>query len=132
MTNTNTNQDLGQRVEHLVREHIAASRKVAQEAVERAFASAVAVPERARRDTRSQNQKRRASAELVALGERFYEAVCAKPGEAMTVLAAEVGASARELHRSVALLKRSGRVRAVGSRSLTRYFPMAKGSAASA
>ena len=116
----------------MVREHIAASRKEAQEAIERAFASAMAVPERARQGAPSQNQKRRASAELVALGERFYEAVCAKPGEAMTVLATDVGASARELHRSVALLKRTGRVRAVGSRSLTRYFPMARGSAASA
>jgi hypothetical protein len=130
---TNTNPDLGQRIEHLVREHIAASRKAAQEAVERAFASAeaVAVPMRARRGTPSQGQKRRASAELVVLGERFYKAVCAKPGEMMTVLAAEVGASARDLHRSVALLKRAGRVRAVGNRSLTRYFPMANGAAAS-
>ena len=125
MTNTNINPDLGQRIEHLVREHIAASRKAAQEAVERAFASAEAVHVRVRRGTPSQSQKRRASADLVALGERFYEAVCAKPGEAMTVLAADVGASARELHRSVSLLKRTGRVRAVGSRSLTRYFPMA-------
>jgi hypothetical protein len=132
MTNTNTNPDLGQRIEHLVREHIAASRKAAQEAVERAFASAEAVPARARRGRPSQGQKRRASAELVVLGERFYEAVCAKPGEMMTVLAAEVGASARDLHRSVALLKRAGRVRAVGNRSLTRYFPMANGAAASA
>jgi len=132
MTNTNTNPDLGQRIEQLVREHIAASRRTAQEAVERAFASAEAVPARARLGRASQGQKRRASAELVVLGERFYKAVCAKPGEMMTVLAAEVGASARDLHRSVALLKRAGRVRAVGSRSLTRYFPMANGAAGSA
>jgi hypothetical protein len=133
MTNTNTNPDLGQRIEEMVREHIAASRKAAQDAVERAFASAAAAPTRAaRRCAPSQNQKHRASAELVALGERFYEAVCAKPGEMMTVLATEVGASARELHRSVTLLRRAGRVRAVGTRSLTRYFPMANGAAASA
>jgi len=133
MTNTKTNTDLGQRIEDMVREHVAASRKAAQDAVERAFASAAAAPTRAaRRRTPSQGQKRRASADLVALGDRFYETVCAKPGETMTVLAANVGASARELHRSVTLLRRAGRVRSVGNRSLTRYFPMAKGAAASA
>jgi hypothetical protein len=132
MTNTNTNSDLGQRIEQLVREHIAARQKAAREAVERAFASAAAMPARtACRGTPFQGQKRRASAELVALGENFYRAVCARPGETMTVLGADVGASARDLHRSVALLKRDGRVRAVGSRSLTRYFPMANGTAPS-
>jgi hypothetical protein len=42
----------------------------------------------------------------------------------MAVLAAEVGASAKELHRAVARLKEGGRVRAVGQRSQTRYFPL--------
>ena len=50
--------------------------------------------------------------------------VSAKPGETMSVLMADVGASARELNRPVALLKRAGRVRTVGSRNNTRYFPM--------
>lgn len=130
MTSTNTNGNLGQRIEQLVREHIAVSRRAAQEAVERAFTSAGALPERTPRRG-VQGQKRRASAELAALGERFYKAVCAKPGEMMTVLAVDVGASARELQRSVTLLRRSGRVRVTGSRHLTRYFPMANGSAAS-
>jgi len=42
----------------------------------------------------------------------------------MTVLAAAVGATARELHRPVTLLKRSGRIRSVGNRSGARYFPL--------
>jgi len=69
---------------------------------------------------------------VAAVAERIYQAVCAKPGEAMTVLAAELGASARELHRPMALLKRAGRVRSAGARHLTRYFPMVDGAAASA
>jgi hypothetical protein len=48
---------------------------------------------------------------LAAVAERIYQAVCAKPGETMLVLAADLGASARELHRPMALLKRTGRVR---------------------
>ena len=69
---------------------------------------------------------------MAALGERICDAVYAKPGETMTVLAAELGASARELHRPMALLKRAGRVRSAGARHLTRYFPMVDGAAASA
>jgi len=132
MTNI-TSQELGQRIERLVQEHIAASRKAAQDALERAFASARSVPVSAGpRRARSSPGGKRASADIAVLGERFYKAVCARPGETMTVLAADVGASAKELHRSVTLLRRAGRVRAVGKRHLTRYFPMANAAAASA
>jgi hypothetical protein len=116
-------------VEQMVREHIAASRKEAEDAMERGFLAARASAAAPRRRGSAEGQKRRASAELAALGERFYEAVCEKPGERMAVLGVCVGASARELHRSVTLLKRAGRVRVVGERSLARYFPMANGAA---
>jgi hypothetical protein len=131
MTNLKSNQDLAQRIEQLIQEHIAASRMSAQEAVARAFASASAVTSASpARRVRSSPGKKRASADIAVLGERFYRAVSTKPGETMMVLAAEVGASSRELHRSVTLLRRAGRVRSVGSRHLTRYFPM-NGAAAS-
>lgn len=126
MTNTNGIEDLSEGIERLVRGHIAAIHASARAAIERAFTSAVAAGTKARvgRIKRAAGQKR-ASADIAALGERFYEAACAKPGETMVVLAHEVGASARELHRSVTLLRRAGRVRAVGHRHLTRYFPTA-------
>jgi hypothetical protein len=129
MTNANGKQGLGERIEQMVREHIAASRREAEDAIERAFEAARTISGAPRRRGSREGQKRRASSELAALGERFYDAVCARPGESMAVLGACVGASARELHRSVALLKRAGRVRAVGERSHTRYFPMANGAA---
>lgn len=128
MSNTNTAQELGQRIEQMIQEHVAASRASAMAAVARAFAKASATPPAAATPTprpRSASGKRRASADIAALGERFYEAVCAKPGEQMTVLAGDVGASARELNRSVRLLRRAGRIRSVGSRHQTRYFPLA-------
>lgn len=135
MSNTTSNQELGERIERLVQEHIAASRKTAQKAVERAFALGTVVPSRARqgrKNSGSGSSKRRTPMEIAALGERLYEAVCAKPGETMSVLAADVGVSARELHRPMSTLKRGGRVRSVGARSFTRYFPMTNGASASA
>jgi hypothetical protein len=135
MTNTTSNQALADRIERLVQEHIAASRKSAEEAVERAFASAAG----ARRvgaarqvANRSGGGKRRAAAEVAEVGERLYRAVCAKPGAGMTVLAAALGATARELHRPMTLLKRAGRVRSAGVRHLTRYFPTTNDATAAA
>lgn len=131
---TNTNEELGKRIEQLVAEHIAATRKVAQEAVERALAaSGMAPPPVSTRLVRARTAgggKRRGAAELTALGERFCRALCNKPGETMSVLAADVGATPRELHRAVAGLKQAGRVRSVGERSKTVYFPLANSSAA--
>jgi hypothetical protein len=123
---TNTNEDLGKRIEQLVAEHVAATRRVAQEAVERALAASGVAPMVAARPVRARaaGGKRRGAAELTALGERFYRALCSKPGETMAVLAMDVGATARELHRAVAVLKKAGRVRAVGQRVHTRYFPL--------
>ena len=135
MTNTTSDQALAERIERLVQEHIAGTRKSAREAVERAFATASGQPpaRAARQATKAAgNSKRRAPAEVAAVSERIYHAVCAKPGETMTALAAEFGSTARELHRPMALLKQSGRVRSAGARHLTRYFPMVDGVAASA
>ena len=125
MSNTNSAQDLGQRIEQLIQEHLAASRVLAQQAVARGFAEASRPPSGPAQRTKSSPGKKRPSADIAALGEQFYRAVCARPGETMTVLRAEVGASARELHRSVTLLRRAKRVRSVGTRHLTRYFPLA-------
>ena len=135
MTNTTSTQDLSRRIEQLVEEHIAASRRAAQEAVERAFgASSRGAPsaKSPRPATTGRTFKRRPPEDVAALGEQLYEAVCANPGTAMILLAAEVGGSVRELHRPMTLLKRAGRVRSVGARHLTRYFPMASKAAAPA
>ena len=127
MKNRASKQDLGDHIERLVDDHITASRAVAREALERAFASAARTPCRARssQSMKPPNGKRRTREEIAAVGERLYQAVCASPGETMVVLGTEVGGSAAELNRPMTLLKQAGRVRSVGSRSRTRYFPMA-------
>ncbi len=126
--------ELSEKVEQVVREYIEASRSAATVALERAFGAAamrtgIAAPPQTRAP-RAKANIRRPPTEVAALGERFYDAVCGNPGETMVVLAAKIGASARELNRPMSLLKRTGRVRTVGQRHLTRYFP-AVGSRAS-
>jgi hypothetical protein len=129
MSDTTSHRDLDQRIEQLIREHIAAVQRSAQEALERAFAGAASVARRpakaAAGTTTGKGGKRRAPAEVSAVGERLYRAVCARPGESIAVLAGELGAAARELHRPMALLRQAGRVRSVGQRHQTRYFPRA-------
>ena len=131
MTNTTNPQDLCKRIEHLVEEHISATRVAAQAALDRAFATTTASASVGRsRPTaapaRSRVGARRTADEIGTLSERLYEAVCRMPGETMTVIAPTVGATARELNRPMLRLKHGGRVRSVGTRHGTRYFPMAR------
>ena len=123
-------QTLSEQIEQLVREHIASTRREAAEAVERAFASSAtaAVPQpSAARSPRRAPSRRRGPDEIAAIGERLYAAVVAEPGETITVLAPAVGETPRDLHRPMATLKRAGRVRSVGERHQTRYYPTAAG-----
>lgn len=133
-TKTMNHGDLAQGVEHLVREYISTIRNAAQGAVERALAASVgggAAPSAKKRQPSAERQRaRRPSDEIGSLSERFYEALCGSPGETMTVLAPIVGATSRELNRPVVLLKRAGRIRSVGTKHATRYFPMAPRSSA--
>jgi hypothetical protein len=126
-----TNDELAEQIERLVQAHIAASRTAAAAAVERAFAAANSAagghPPRAKvasTAARGKPAPRRAAEEVAALAETFYAALRRSPGETMATLAPQVGASPRALQVAVARLKRTGRVRAVGQRQHTRYFPM--------
>lgn len=119
-------EKVNERIEALVNEYLAATRGAFVEAVQRAFGMSVEPPARDRAPRPSGTRKtgkRRTPEEVAALSERFYEAVTANPGEMMTTLAKKVGVSGDELHRPMTLLKRAGRVRSVGERSHTRYFP---------
>lgn len=120
--------ELANQIEQLVEDFVAASRVAAYAAVERAFATVVrdVAPKPARRARSAKQSARRSSEEMSALSERLYEAVCAKPGEAMSVIAPVVGVSPRELQVPVARLKGAGRIRSVGQRQFTKYFPMVK------
>ena len=128
-----TNNELAEQIERLVRTHIESTRSAAASAVERAFA---ATPPTGRDQPRGRGgmsgasrsrrrmAPRRATEDVAALAEQFYVVLCRSPGAAMTTLAPQVGAAPRALHVAVARLKRAGRVRSVGQRAHTRYFPM--------
>ncbi len=131
-TKTMNHGDLAGEIEHLVREYMSTMQIAAQRAVERAMAARVGSGAAASRKKRrlssapsSRQGPRRPSSEIEALGERFYEVVCRSPGETMTMLAPIVGATSRELNRPMLMLKRAGRIRSVGTKHRTRYFPMA-------
>jgi hypothetical protein len=126
-----TTNNLAEQIERLVRDHVAAIRIAAAAAVEQAFAAASSAtggqPQRtkvASTAARAKPAPRRAAEEVAALAEKFEAALRRSPGETMATLAAQTGASPRALHVAVARLKRAGRVRAVGQRQFTRYFPM--------
>ncbi len=119
-------QELAQQIEELVQSFIAETRVAAVSAVERAFSVAKVESSRASRRTGRNASPRRSRAAVEALAERLYEAVCARPGQGMNVLAPMVGATGRALQVPAARLKKSGRIRSVGHRRLARYFPMVK------
>lgn len=122
-------QTLSEQIEQLVRKHIEATRCAAAQAVERAFAASSSAARQSSvvRSSRRAPSRRRGPAEIAALGERLYAAVVAEPGETMAVLAPAVGETPRDLHRPMMTLKRAGRVRSVGERHQTRYYPTAGG-----
>lgn len=116
--------DLEIQLEELVREHVAGLRRAAAAAVERAFGPASGRKGPRTKSVGREAGHRRAPEEVATLGERLYAAICTHPGAAMTTLAGEVGATPRELNRPATQLRRAGRVRTVGERQGTRYFPM--------
>jgi hypothetical protein len=134
-TKTRTHGDLADGIERLVREYISTIRSAAEGAVGRAVVANAGV-----RPTPNASASRRSQAaaapsrqgarrppdEIAALSERLYEAVCQAPGEKMTVLAPMVGSTASELNRPAIVLRRAGRIRSVGTKHATRYFPMAR------
>jgi predicted transcriptional regulator len=114
-------ETLEAKVERLVREHLAEQQLAVKAALERAFAMSTTPRATTRRRA---SYRRRAPTEVADLAEQVFEGVKACPGETMTVIAAHVGRSPRELHRPMKQLKDAGRVRSAGERNFTRYFPM--------
>ncbi len=130
-TKTLNHGALAEGIERLVREYISTIRIVAEGAVVRAVAASggAAAPSARRQQPSSappsRQGKRRPSDEIGVLSERFYEALCRSAGEKMSVLAPLVGSTTHELNRPMLPLKRAGRIRSVGTKHATRYFPMA-------
>ncbi len=117
---------LTQKIEEVVLEHLAATERAATEAITRAFATRR--PSAARPAStpseRTSTRRRRSASELSALCEQLCHAVNEAPGETMAVLARGLGHPPRELNRPMDRLRQQGRVRSAGQKSLTRYYPL--------
>jgi predicted transcriptional regulator len=109
----------------VVHEHLTACRREAEEALVRAFAFSPQKSSKVSAAKSSKIENRRSASELATLRARLYEAVLARPGETMVVLAQEVGLSGGELQFPMRQLRQTKQVRSAGQRNAMRYFPMA-------
>lgn len=124
-----SSEELAQAIESLVGAYVEAGERAAARAVETAFERSRV--RRGRPRTRSAERsrgrdatpRRRTQAELGALTERLFSAVRAAPGESMARFAEDLGVPSAALQRPMSRLRDAGRVRSVGERHLTRYFP---------
>jgi len=67
--------------------------------------------------------EKRSAEELANLRERFHKAVCEYPGQTMKILSAKLNLEVRELHFPAVQLRTQGKIKIVGNRQFTRYFP---------
>lgn len=127
MKSPKTPEQLGAAIEALVSFYVSAGREAAAGALDRAFATSASRYLTKVRcgepDTPLATKQRRSMHDLAGLSERLYALVLAHPGESMSLFAREIGTPAKALHLPMSKLKAAGRVRSVGQRSLTRYFP---------
>ena len=114
-------------VEQVVREYLSECEALATSAVTRAFEKASARPSPKPQAGAAKKQKRatpRSWRDIEAQAEKLHAVICAHPGETMSVLAPAAGATAPQLRLAAARLRSAGRVRSIGERGSTRYFPM--------
>jgi hypothetical protein len=121
-------ENFEERIEQLIREQIAAIRARAEAAVVRGFAesavrSSIPAAPQTKISARRSASRRRTTEQVADLAERLCAAVHAVPGETMLRLAPQVGATPGELSVAATRLRQQGRVRTVGQRQHTRYFP---------
>ncbi len=129
MTTPNSTLELADAIESLVASYMDSVRGAAEQAVARAIDKPVGSTRRSSSATRTTSTKsqpttaRRTATELEQVCDALCEQVRAQPGTSMVELAEQMGADTRSLQRPMAKLKVSGRVRSVGQRHLTRYYP---------
>jgi len=128
---TSLEQQLHQELEAVVQKFLLACRAQINATVDRALGAASHASASPRKTTvrkqmdPSKRSKRRTASELVALSDQLYKAIAASPGQSMAVLSEQVGVSPLQLQPAVARLRADSRIRTVGARQQTRYFPLA-------
>ena len=123
MLSPKTPEELAQAMEVLVASYLVEVRRVAQQALDEAFARAVSKPSVAKVRRPHGARTRRGSEALAELADKLLARVCSQPGEGIAVYAKEMGVPARSLQRPMAKLRSAGQIRCVGERRFARYFP---------
>ena len=129
MKTPNSTLELADAIESLVASYMKSVRECAQQGVERAMGKPVAATRlgtTARCPPTATSRSatgRRTGKELKAVCDALCERVRAQPGASMVELAEQMGADTRSLQGPMAKLRAAGRVRSVGQRHLTRYYP---------
>lgn len=127
--------ELADAIESLVASYVESVREAAQQAVARATVERVASAHSSSSGTRTRaappqtTMARRTAAELETVCDALCARVRAQPGMSMVELAEQMNAEVRSLQRPMAKLKSASRVRSVGERHLTRYYPAVVGTA---
>jgi hypothetical protein len=128
---SNTRQKFEKDVQLALSQIVAASHLLAKELLDTAFEGLVptaqkSAPKRVRKNTVTEGKvyKPRPPEVIAKLEQALMHAMFETAGETMSVLASQVGVSPRELKTPSIRLKKAGRVKAVGQRQHTRYFPM--------
>jgi hypothetical protein len=127
----NLHVQIEERINGMVGDVLVLIRRAANDAINQALSGVGAVEPSRARQTRSQRRTspakpyvRRSAEELTNLCDRLYQQIEQRPGEAMAVHAEALSIAARDLGVVMRRLKTLGRVRSVGERDRTRYFPM--------
>ncbi|MCA9648302.1 MAG: hypothetical protein H6712_23880 [Myxococcales bacterium] len=129
MNTPRSTEELTKTIEQLVEGYVAEGRRAAREAIEHAFGAATRPAARTTKAGATPRRpghpsgRRRSVQELEQLEERLCQLVRARPGESLTTFAAELQMTVRALQRPMSGLRQQGRVRSVGQRNHTRYFP---------
>lgn len=127
MKTPNTTMELAVAIESLIGSYMDGVRVAAQQAVERAVRGTVAEGQPRRQKQGGTDpatrMSRRAAPTLAEMCNTLSEVVRANPGASMVTIAEKMGAKSVDLQWPMAKLKSAGRVRSVGQRSMTRYYP---------
>ena len=121
-----TCEELSNAIEQLVTAYVREAQQSAVSAIERSFSR---TPKKSpeQRTTEPPRTRRawicRTRQELDEIREKLYALICAEPGESMQTLAREMRLTSELLYLPMSKLKAEGRVRSVGERNYTRYFP---------
>jgi hypothetical protein len=128
MMTPKTPEQLAGAIETLVASYLDEVRRVAQQALVRGLCQQLASAPKSRADLvrpvqRRKQAERRSPEQLAKLADKLHQLVCARPGESMATLAVAMEETAVTLHLPMTKLRAEWRVRSVGERHLTRYFP---------